>query len=98
MDENYFTTLKDFSNAVARAEQLYTMKQKLDIWDKSNKWSKDPNMDRLRRNAKNAIEELYDALESYVHTEERRLYDKLDESDSDQVINWKNLLKKLGHP
>ena len=98
MDENYFSTLSDYSRAVTRKEQLYDMKQKLDIWDKGNRWNEDPEMDRLRRNAKNAIEELYDALESYLVKENRRLCGKLDESDSDQVINWKNLLKKLGHP
>lgn len=96
-DENYFSTLSDYTKSVTREHELYIMKENLEIFDSHVRYTKDPNLDRLRRNAKYAIEELHDALVTYNHEEARRLFNKLNESDSDKVINWDNLFKKLGH-
>lgn len=94
--ENYFSTLGDYAKSVERAKELYKLKQDLEIFDATARWTEDPKLDRLRRDAKNAIEELYDALIVYNREETRRLFDKLDKSDSDEIINWDVLKKKLG--
>lgn len=97
MHENYFSTLSNYARSVERAQELYDMKQKLDIFDSHSGYAEDPKLDQLRQKAKHAVEDLYDALVIYNREETKRLYGKLDKSDSDEVINWDNLFKKLGH-
>lgn len=92
--ENYYSTLSDYADSVARVEELERLKTKLDICDKDSRWSKDPNMDRLRRDAKNAIEELCDALKAHNKEEGARLYGKLYDSDSDRTVN--KLFARMG--
>ena len=91
MHENYFKTLGDYAKTEELRKRLLSLKQDLDIWHANCRWTEDPKLDRLRRDTKALVEELYDGLVEYSSKEEHRLYDKL--SDSENVINLHNLFK-----
>lgn len=92
MDENYFSTFRDLNEASATIHQLRDLQYELDHSRFADYIKDDPTLDHLRQTAKSAIEAYANALEKYRSSEVDRLYDKL--SDSDKVINLKNLFKK----
>ena len=97
-NENYFSTLCDYAESKERVSELSRLRSNLEILDANSRYAEDPNLDQLRRRAKYAVEELYDALVKHNLEETRRLAEKLSKSDSTDVINWDNLFKKLGRP
>ena len=92
MDENYFSTFRDLEEASATIHQLRDLQYELDHSRFADYIKDDPTLDHLRQTAKSAVEAYANALEKYRSKEVDRLYDKL--SDSDKVINLKNLFKK----
>lgn len=97
MDENYFMTLRDYVDLGHRVKELWDEVYELRHRDTLISWCKDdPKVDELRRNAANALEAYYDALDKIGNKEKDRLYDKLD--NSDKVIILDNLFKKGRRP
>ena len=96
MDENYFITLSNYIERGHRAKEVWSEMYNLRHRDSMASWCEDSKIDELRRNAANAMEAYYDALDKLCDGEQDRLFDKL--SNSDKVIIWENLFKKGRHP
>lgn len=97
MSENYFSTLSKLTDINHRYEEVNDELTNLRYGDKFARWCKDdPELDRLRQEAENAMAAYATKLCRIGHAEVDRLYDKLD--NSDKVIIWDNLFKKRRHP
>lgn len=96
MEENYFSTFRYLGDISVAIDDLRDLQYDLDQARFDEYVKENPNLDHLRQHAKSAVEAYANALQRYRSEEVDRLYDKL--SDSDKVINLRNLFKKKGHP
>lgn len=97
MEENYFTVVRQLREAEVRADQLFTAEWKLG-YDTCKEWCREnPEMDKLRENARRAVEDYYNALKEYANIRAKKITDKIYHDDSNVSI-WSKLFKKKGHP
>jgi hypothetical protein len=91
MYENYFMTLSDFNDLGHEKKLTSTMVSNLETGGYRSWCRDDPELDTLRKAALRAVEDYHDAIVKRFDRLEKRLYDKL--KDSDKMLNLKNQFK-----
>ena len=93
---DHFDSLYELGKGYAKKEILEKVRDDI-RFDNYRSWCKqNPDADNARLEAIKAIEVYLGYIDRYVDKREHEIIDCL--NDSDQVINWKNLFKKMGHP